>query len=937
MSGDATTTANVFKTINDATGILTATMAKTNTTVMTTPLNHPTTAAVHMSGDATTTANVFKTTKDATGILTATMAKTNTTVMTTPLNHPTTDVVHMSGDATTTANVFKTINDATDTLTATMAKTNTTVMTTPLNHPTTAADHMSGDATTTVNVFKTTNDATGILTATMAKTNTTVMTTPLNHPTTAADHMSGDATTTANVFKTTKGATGILTATMAKMNTTVMTTPLNHPTTAADHMSGDATTTANVFKTTNDATGILTATMAKTNTTVMTTPLNHPTTAADHMSGDATTTANVFKTTNDATGILTATTAKMNTTVMTTPPNHPTTAADHMSGDATTTANVFKTTKDATGILTATTAKMNTTVLVNIVYKKNCRSYEWRCYYNGQCIQDYQRCNGYSDCYYGEDEYNCYDYTTEPSYYGCRSYEWRCYYNGQCIQDYQRCNGYSDCYYGEDEYNCYGNTVAPTVDVNPPSSVVRLVNGITIYEGRVEMFVEGSWVTFCGYTFNWNAANVVCRQLGYQNVISVSDYGAYGQGVGNNVNVNCHGLESSILDCRFDPVYNCRHILDAGVNCSGPDTIRLVNGGSSNEGRVEVLYQDEWGTVCDDGWDLNDANVVCRMLYGYPSASNAWSSAHFGQGSGRIMLDDVNCQGNESSLAECQHRGWLSHDCGHGEDAGVTCERGIRLVNGNTIYEGRVEVIVDGVWGTVCDVDWNWDDADVACRQLGYGPVWDFPSDSRYGQGVGPIHFSRVDCVGWESSIFKCPTSDPEGCFHLMDANLICQAPPYPTTDSPFDHATEPSYYHDCRPYQWQCYIGQCIQSYERCDGFSNCFFGEDEYDCKVCSASLWLCYNSSQCIQDYERCDGFEDCYYGEDEFNCNEVFQCDNGDEIPMRYTCDRIVDCLYAEDEWRNCEDNDVKRDNIDLFPRREQLLSKDQEQNTDDQDQ
>ena len=99
-----------------------------------------------------------------------------------------------------------------------------------------------------------------------------------------------------------------------------------------------------------------------------------------------------------------------------------------------------------------------------------------------------------------------------------------------------------------------------------------------------------------------------------------------------------------------------------------------MNGRSSTEGRVEVYYQGQWGTVCDDDWDLVDADVICRML-GLPSASRAWSNAYFGQGSGRIALDDVNCFGYESDISECLHNGWFNTDCDHSEDAGVTCER----------------------------------------------------------------------------------------------------------------------------------------------------------------------------------------------------------------------------------------------------------------------
>ena len=100
--------------------------------------------------------------------------------------------------------------------------------------------------------------------------------------------------------------------------------------------------------------------------------------------------------------------------------------------------------------------------------------------------------------------------------------------------------------------------------------------------------------------------------------------------------------------------------------------VRLVGGSNEAEGRVEVNVNGEWGTVCDDLWDLNDANVVCRML-GFQSAHAAATEALFGGGSGLIFLDDVVCSGNEESLFDCQHLTIEFNDCSHFEDAGVLC------------------------------------------------------------------------------------------------------------------------------------------------------------------------------------------------------------------------------------------------------------------------
>ena len=104
-------------------------------------------------------------------------------------------------------------------------------------------------------------------------------------------------------------------------------------------------------------------------------------------------------------------------------------------------------------------------------------------------------------------------------------------------------------------------------------------------------------------------------------------------------------------------------------------TVRLVNGTSPNEGRVELFYGGNWGTVCDDDWDIKDANVVCKML-GYPSALRVSRLMEFGEGTGKIILDDVNCLGSEKNIAECPHEGFYSNNCFHREDAGVVCDSG---------------------------------------------------------------------------------------------------------------------------------------------------------------------------------------------------------------------------------------------------------------------
>ena len=115
----------------------------------------------------------------------------------------------------------------------------------------------------------------------------------------------------------------------------------------------------------------------------------------------------------------------------------------------------------------------------------------------------------------------------------------------------------------------------------------------------------------------------------------------------------------------------------------------------ASSGRVEVFYNVQWGTVCDDFWGIAEAHVICRML-NYSGAELAPRNARFGQGSASmpILLDNVKCRGDESTIAACRHGGWGQNDCDHSKDASVVCWRdsappvpGTQLNRNNFIYD----------------------------------------------------------------------------------------------------------------------------------------------------------------------------------------------------------------------------------------------------------
>jgi len=103
-------------------------------------------------------------------------------------------------------------------------------------------------------------------------------------------------------------------------------------------------------------------------------------------------------------------------------------------------------------------------------------------------------------------------------------------------------------------------------------------------------------------------------------------------------------------------------------------TVRLVGGRDSNQGRVEVYYNGEWGTVCSAGWDNTDASVVCRQL-GYGVSGKVLPSDDYEKGSGSIFLSNVVCSENDQTLAACGHSGvGIVYGCNHDYDVGVICD-----------------------------------------------------------------------------------------------------------------------------------------------------------------------------------------------------------------------------------------------------------------------
>ncbi|XP_072112914.1 lysyl oxidase homolog 3-like isoform X4 [Mobula birostris] len=324
---------------------------------------------------------------------------------------------------------------------------------------------------------------------------------------------------------------------------------------------------------------------------------------------------------------------------------------------------------------------------------------------------------------------------------------------------------------------------------------------LPVTEGVVEVKFRGRWEQVCDNGWTQNNSRVICGMMGFpgQRRLNRNFYRMvlrHQQSHFRVHSVQCAGTENHLALCplvlaKGNTSAPCAGGMPAAVSCSSgafsssrrrrePQvgrewgragrSVRLKAGARAGEGRIEVLRAGEWGTVCDDRWDLLSASVVCRQL-GFGSAQEALTGARMGQGMGPIYLNEVKCTGFEKSIWDCPANNISQDNCKHSEDAAVRCnvpymglEKMIRINGGRTRFEGRVEVLAGMVngserWGLLCGEGWGTLEAMVVCRQLGLGYASHAVQETWYwdaATGAQEMVMSGVKCAGTELSLDKC-------------------------------------------------------------------------------------------------------------------------------------------------------------------------------------
>ncbi|XP_066015734.1 uncharacterized protein [Pocillopora verrucosa] len=159
--------------------------------------------------------------------------------------------------------------------------------------------------------------------------------------------------------------------------------------------------------------------------------------------------------------------------------------------------------------------------------------------------------------------------------------------------------------------------------------------------GTMEIYTNSSWKKLCTSTWNKVEVDLTCMAMGYSNS---SDYGRWYEDSGNvsetSTNFNCTTTLTKCEESFSNKLQFCKV------------PVRLNGANVEYGGRVEVFYKGKWGKICTNGWDFNDAQVICRQL-GFEEALAEFIGSNVEDGNITSVMVDVSCNGEEVELASC--------------------------------------------------------------------------------------------------------------------------------------------------------------------------------------------------------------------------------------------------------------------------------------------
>ncbi|XP_069139920.1 scavenger receptor cysteine-rich domain superfamily protein-like [Argopecten irradians] len=355
---------------------------------------------------------------------------------------------------------------------------------------------------------------------------------------------------------------------------------------------------------------------------------------------------------------------------------------------------------------------------------------------------------------------------------------------GDILMDAIQCTGdendIADCPFGGwSKHDCSHSEDA---GVSCTGLQFRLVGGTGPHEGRLEALnADGVWGEIITTGVTLPEVNRICGYLGFVSHGKLVNGSQFQQGAHTQFRSNFTCLTNG--GCHSFPLTTA-HGTPVGVECDHTP-VRLVDGKYPLEGRVEVLHNGMWGTVCAEQFTSADAKVICTSLGVDMSHQNSvvYSNGDFGKGSGPSWLSNVQCAGNEKDILQCRNTSWSFHTCSTGNAAAITCpQTKIRLEGGVGPWEGRLEVFHGGQWGTVCSQGFGQPEADVVCSMLGYNPrdvVAEILPNAYYNHlTYRTILLDQLGCKGSEGDISFCRTQDwgTTNCSRAQEVGVRCEA-----------------------------------------------------------------------------------------------------------------------------------------------------------------